>query len=549
METIQAQVSQQLLSKTTRLFTGTLAGRIIEILQNARRAGATEVNITNKENRVIVRDNGGGIDDFSKLLDLGNSDWDQNTEEAEDPAGVGVFCLAPKEVQISSGHKIVVITEKAWTGEPVPVQATEDSIQGTTLQFSDDPWTMDKVEKYAVFSGLKVIVDGKECARESFVSDDAVPHPELGCRIEVRRRKALNKWHDRWKSNYYSDDVLVNFHGQILQFHFAPIREELQYLVDLTGEPTSIRLMLPARTQIVENEAFGQLKSILEKEVYKFLQKRGTHQLTYAKYCRAQELGIELPEATPAFQVGLLYDDGVEPIELVKPDDFPLSECYRMNKQLRSVEDHNEANIHLLAALGKFDHPFVPVEISSDYTGYTWADLPTVDRIEVKAGKELKNEFVWGETLIAVETLQLTVHTSNGKTYTSDVSMALKEPPPEDSKENGTSIQVFVTRAAEKQVDSTYIWYHLGGSREDGDTYGTQLYQIGCQLDAFWAELAGPYEHLRLKLFHCARKFRFGWQAITIHSNATLSITHKDGTQEVVLPPESQTPQGPQANQ
>jgi len=121
METIQAQVSQKLLSKTTRLFTGTLAGRIIEILQNARRAGATEVRITNEENRVTVRDNGRGIDDFSKLLDLGNSDWDQGVEAAEDPAGVGVFCLAPREVHISSGHKSVLITEKAWTGEPIPI--------------------------------------------------------------------------------------------------------------------------------------------------------------------------------------------------------------------------------------------------------------------------------------------------------------------------------------------------------------------------------------------------------------------------------------------
>lgn len=325
METIKAQVNQKLLSKTTRLFTGTLAGRIIEILQNARRAGATEVNITNEEDRVIIRDNGRGIDKFSKLLDLGNSDWEQGTEAAEDPAGVGVFCLAPREVQISSSHKSVEITERAWIGEPIPVQATEDFIQGTSLQFTDDPWTMDAVEKYAVFSGLKVIVDGKECTSESFVEDDAIPHPELGCRIEVRRRKAISKWHRKWKRNYYSDDVLVNFHGQVLQFNFAPIREELQYLVDLTGEPTDIRLMLPARTQIVENEAFHRLKSALEKEVYKYLQKRGSHQLTYAKYCRAQELGIELPEATPAFQVGLLYDDGVEPIQLVKPDDLPLS--------------------------------------------------------------------------------------------------------------------------------------------------------------------------------------------------------------------------------
>ena len=42
-ETICAKVSERLLQKASRLFTGTLDGRIIEILQNARRAGATEV--------------------------------------------------------------------------------------------------------------------------------------------------------------------------------------------------------------------------------------------------------------------------------------------------------------------------------------------------------------------------------------------------------------------------------------------------------------------------------------------------------------------------
>ena len=44
MQTIQAKVSKRLLSKADRLFTGTLDGRVIEVLQNARRAGATEVS-------------------------------------------------------------------------------------------------------------------------------------------------------------------------------------------------------------------------------------------------------------------------------------------------------------------------------------------------------------------------------------------------------------------------------------------------------------------------------------------------------------------------
>ena len=54
METIQARVSKQLLAKASRLFTGTLDGRIIEILQNARRAGASEVLITSEDGKVTV---------------------------------------------------------------------------------------------------------------------------------------------------------------------------------------------------------------------------------------------------------------------------------------------------------------------------------------------------------------------------------------------------------------------------------------------------------------------------------------------------------------
>ena len=175
-ETIQAKVNPKLLSKANRLFTGTLDGRIIEILQNARRAGATEVEITNKDGYVTVQDNGSGIEDFSTLLDLGNSDWDQAMEKAEDPAGVGVFCLSPREVTICSNGKKVVITKNGWTGEPAEIQQDNCSANGTTLVFADEPWEFSTVEKHAVFTGMTVIVDGQKCARERFCSqDDTIP--------------------------------------------------------------------------------------------------------------------------------------------------------------------------------------------------------------------------------------------------------------------------------------------------------------------------------------------------------------------------------------
>ena len=53
METTHAKVISRLLSKASRLFTGTLGGRIIEILQNARRAKARHVVLVTRDGKVL----------------------------------------------------------------------------------------------------------------------------------------------------------------------------------------------------------------------------------------------------------------------------------------------------------------------------------------------------------------------------------------------------------------------------------------------------------------------------------------------------------------
>ena len=538
MEVIQAKVSAQLLSKAERLFTGTLDGRMIEILQNARRAGATTVHVTNKDGQVTVQDNGRGITDFSALLDLGRSEWDENMETAEDPAGVGIFCLAPREVCIRSGPKVVTFSAKTWRGEPVPVESAEEPVLGTILVFRDNPWIFEVVEKHAVFSGMKVSVDGRECASELFVSEQAVPYPELGCRIEVRERTALSKWHGQWKQNYHADMVLVNFHGQVVPFTYAPVGEYLQYLVDLTGEPTGIRMMLPARTRPVENEAFGLLQAALEREAYQCIQKRGSHQLQFKEYCRAQELGIELPEAEPAFTVGLLTGEPVEPVAVVKPVDFPLAKRYRLSPACREAGEHNEANVHLLSALGVFESPFVVLEISSSYDGYSWAKLPVVDRIEVLVGKELARQCYCCETLVAVENLEITAYTSDGRIFRSAVPMAVRQQPRTEDRYRWTTVDVLVTRAAREELEPTDIWFHLGGWSEDGDTYDTQLESFEKGLNLFWADLMGPGEYLRLRLFECLAEFNLDWQSVSIEASGKVWISYKDGTAKMLQPPQ-----------
>jgi len=130
-QTMQATVNPRLLHKANRLFTGTLAGRVTEILQNARRAGATNVDITNKNGFVHVHDNGKGIEDFSRLLDMGGSGWNEQLSSSEDPAGIGLFCLAPREVAVRSNGKQVVIHEAGWTGQPVHIVVGTDRSRHT----------------------------------------------------------------------------------------------------------------------------------------------------------------------------------------------------------------------------------------------------------------------------------------------------------------------------------------------------------------------------------------------------------------------------------
>ncbi|MCX5677345.1 MAG: ATP-binding protein [Planctomycetota bacterium] len=537
MKTIRAKVNRRLLEKADRLFTGTLAGRVIEILQNARRAGATQVDITNEEGWVTVRDNGKGIEDFSKVLDMGGSDWGEDVERSEDPAGVGLFCLAPRMAAIRSRGKFVTINEAGWTGDQVEVREDPAPVAGTVLRFKDEPWSFETVEMNAVFSGLNVTVDGKACDQAPFVSAKAIEHPELGCRIDVLEGGCLGRWHDSWRRALGYDNVLVNFHGQVVAFQYRPVEEHHLYLmVDMTGAPTGIRLMLPARTRLVENAAFEALKAALELDVFRYFQRKGEHTLYSKDWLRAKELGVELPEATPTFGVGLLDGDMPEPVEVRMPKEFPLAACYRLNPNLNERDEKNATNTHLLGGLGRCDPPFVPVSVDSGYDGYGWAKLPTADKVEVAPGKVLHEEPLWMQKLVCVDSLAITVRTSDGKTFSSPVCMAVL--PPEGGKGCWMDLdRVHVTPEARKRLSDSEIWRHLGGWYEDGDTYDTQDANFQKELEAFWANLVGPDEHLRIRVMETLRDIGRTWEAVSVGAEGRIKVRFADGSEKIIQPP------------
>ena len=531
---ICAWVDPRLLSKASRLFTGAIEGRIIELLQNARRAGATTVHITNKDGIVTVADNGKGIEDFSKLLAMGGSGWEDYIENSEDPAGVGLFCLTPRQVEISSKGRRVVITKEAWTGIPIEVVDDAGSADGTTLRFMDDKWEFEKVQEQAVFSGMEVAVDGKKCAKKHFCSKNAVNYPQLGCRIEVNPKSHLEKLGESVRSLHYYDKVFVNFHGQVVAFDYEPLSDKnLCFFIDMTGAPTGIRLMLPARTRLVENAALDQLKSAIELEAYRYVACQDSHSLCYKDYLRAKELGIDLAESKPVFQAGLILGDTPEPVAVEMPENFPIKRCYTPNYE--KLHEQDTTNIHILAALGKFKAPFVPVKIDRDYQQYNWAKIPTIDKVEVTLGRKLGESTFCCQTLVAASSINITAHASDGHIYSCDVPMAVLACDEED-KSPWSDIDVYVTTDARRQLDPSQIWYHLGGYSDDGDTYDTQEYEFEKELQMFWTRVVGPGEYLRSKIFESIDSAGIRWKKIIVDDDGTVTIETRGGKKKILKP-------------
>ena len=71
---IRGRVSSAILDKVNRLFRNDDAGVWVELLQNARRAGASIVQVeiveVDQACRITVADNGSGIRNFQSLLTL-----------------------------------------------------------------------------------------------------------------------------------------------------------------------------------------------------------------------------------------------------------------------------------------------------------------------------------------------------------------------------------------------------------------------------------------------------------------------------------------------
>lgn len=147
---------------------------VSELLQNARRAGATRIEIQYDAAAQVLQvgDDGCGLDDFQKLLSFHESGWDAATNAEERPFGVGFSkCLyaATRCIVRSGHHKVDIDTVAALAKAPIEVEQTTeaDAVVGTRIELHgvDLPDLGTRVEALCLGFPVEVLFNGQALSR------------------------------------------------------------------------------------------------------------------------------------------------------------------------------------------------------------------------------------------------------------------------------------------------------------------------------------------------------------------------------------------------
>jgi hypothetical protein len=390
VETITGRVNLALLDKADRLFRNDDDGTLIEVLQNARRAGATRIDVaieelSGAECRITIQDNGRGIDNFQSLLTLGASHWDSETKEREEPAGMGFFSLCRTGVQVHSGSRSVNIAPSVFLGKSeARVEVRHEHVQGTRIIFrrsSSRTASVAALERVTEFCPLEVCLDGTSLPRHDFL--EGALYRELIDGIEVGFSPAFT-WRN---SSYWQDELNWNFYGGRVRYAFdrfpcvlginkdgSPASLSARFNVFDTGR---VKLQLPDRRAIIEDELLREFLRKARAAAYRCFQRQGQHVLPFKNWQEARELGVELPEAAPLLRSwhATPLDDNIDPV-FGRSEPRLLSDLARVVRVGRDLPDGHtlEGALHCGATVEGALY-----QEQSDHEGYSWYDqLPRI---------------------------------------------------------------------------------------------------------------------------------------------------------------------------
>lgn len=378
-----ACVAEDAISKVSRLFNATLDDIFAELFQNARRAGATKISVSQIEHPDLgpvigIIDNGPGLSDPRDLFTLGQSAWDDDMQSLEDAAGMGFFSLA--------GRRVRIITQKTGTSESWIIDADPDSFGGTDpITCREGPTNHDgttilvackpnencvvAANHAARYLPLEVMVDGVLVARKDFLADAEHIEEWNGIRIGIYERGPVG----------FRNNETVNFHEVTLHGHLPSLSQEFHrsYYARLDViQCTDLKLVLPARKEIVENAFMGDLRRHIETVFFNLIKAASAHSLSYENFQKASALGVDLPPAKMQLRVFEPNHADSDQNEYGKPEIITADDVI-FESEGGAIEEQNMA--YALSAQRCETRLYDP---KSAFEGYEWYDQ--LARVAVK---------------------------------------------------------------------------------------------------------------------------------------------------------------------
>ena len=310
---VRARVHDGAIARVTRFFNAALPDVFTELLQNARRAGATRIAISTEAEtggegnaiRVTVADDGAGIADPAVLLSFGETGWDAPVAEGEDAAGMGLYSLARRGCALSSRRRDpggnpmpgwrLALKPEHFLGEAEAVAIRDDGApwpHGTAIAFmaTETPGAIETALAGAArHHPLPVTFNGETVQRRAFL--DGAHHPE------VWRGIVFGIFRNRYESCNAPD---LNFHGLTLGVGLPRIDAisggAWSARVDVTSCP-ELALVLPARKEAVETPFLAELREAARCAIYRAMAAADpVPRVTHGDWKRARAAGIALPE-------------------------------------------------------------------------------------------------------------------------------------------------------------------------------------------------------------------------------------------------------------
>ncbi len=306
--TIATSVAPETIAKVGRLFNGSAHDVLSELLQNARRAGASTVTITTAgshgDRLIHIVDDGSGIADPTAVVTLGRSGWSEETKKTEDAAGMGIFSLAGRDVIIRSWSQperqgwMAHIPAGAWESSR-PIAISNDPIaRGTAITVRiPQGWAdglEDAVRLVARHYPLPVTFDGEPVEQCGWLAGAILVEEWNGCRIGVFREESAHARVGDPRLNFYGVTIPCPMQGigEVGRGHVWNAR------VDIVDCP-AIQLVLPARKEVVQNAALDELRTAITASIFRTIAAQATHRLALDAWSKARSICIEIAEADP----------------------------------------------------------------------------------------------------------------------------------------------------------------------------------------------------------------------------------------------------------